>query len=53
MMKPKLITKTKIENSSSVFVTCHSSEIHKLFPKSPSKAIAVLKHVWEQTYKSP
>ena len=53
MIKCKLIMKTKIENSTSAFIRHWSIEIHKLVPKSPSKAIAVLKHVWEQTYKSP
>ena len=53
MIKLKPITKTKIENGTSSFIKHHSSERHTLFPKSPSKAVAVLKHVWEETYNSP
>ena len=33
---------------------CHkSSEIRKLLPKSPHKSVAVLKHMWDQCYRSP
>ena len=33
------------------FVRRTSSMIHKLLPKNPESAIAVLKHVWDQEYK--
>ena len=35
------------------FVRCKSSEICKLFPTSPSKFVQVLKHIWDQSCKSP
>ena len=34
-------------------IRCKSSEIHKLFPKSPTKYVSVLSHIWQQSYKSP
>ena len=30
-----------------------SSEIRKILPNSPTKAVTVLKHLWNQMYKSP
>ena len=35
------------------FIRRKSSEIRKLFPNSPQKCISVLKHIWDQMYKSP
>ena len=35
------------------FIHRKSSEIRKLFPKSTQKCISVLKHIWDQMYKSP
>lgn len=35
------------------FVRRKSSEIRKLFPKNPRKHVAVLKHIFDQCYKSP
>ena len=35
------------------FICCKSSEIRKLLPKSPHKSVAVLKHMWDQCYRSP
>ena len=35
------------------YVRQKSSEICKLLPKSPSKAVSVIKHLWNQMYKSP
>ena len=35
------------------FLRWKSSEIRKLFPSSPSKFVKVLKHIWDQSYKSP
>ena len=35
------------------FICRKSSEIRKLFPKSPRKSVAVLKHMWDQCYRSP
>ena len=33
------------------FVYRKPSELHKLMPKSPSKSVAVLKHIWDQLYR--
>ena len=35
------------------YVHHKSSELHKLLPKSPNKAVNVVKHLWNQLYKSP
>ena len=35
------------------FIRCMSSQIHKMIPKSPSKFEAGLKHVVDQSSKSP
>ena len=35
------------------FIRCISSQICKIMPKSPSKFVAVLKHVIDQSSKSP
>ena len=35
------------------YVRRKSSEIRKLFPDSPHKAVNVLKHLWNQMYRSP
>ena len=35
------------------FIPRKSSEICKILPKSPSKNVAILKHMWDQFYKSP
>ena len=35
------------------FVRQKSSEICKMFPSSPRKFVQVLKHIWDQSYKSP
>ena len=37
----------------SSYIRRKSSEIRKLLPKSPTKAVHVLKHLWDQVYKSP
>ena len=42
--KPKVTTNS--------FIKCKSSEIHKLFPTSPTKYVSVLSHIWQQSYKS-
>ena len=34
------------------FVRRRSSMIHKMLPKNPQSAVAVLKHVWDQEYKN-
>ena len=44
---PGLVPKT---NS---FVRRKSSELHKLLPNSPRKAITIVKHLWNQLYRSP
>ena len=35
------------------YVRRKSSELRKMLPKSPRKAVSVLKHLWNQMYKSP
>ena len=35
------------------FIRRKSSEIRKLLPKSPRKNVAILKHMWDQFYRSP
>ena len=35
------------------FVRRKSSQIRKMLPKSPRKAISIVKHLWNQLYKSP
>ena len=35
------------------FVRRKSSEIRKLLPKSPRKAVTIVKHLWNQLYRSP
>ena len=35
------------------YIRQKSSQIRKLLPKSPRKAVEVLKHLWDQVYKSP
>ena len=35
------------------YIRRKSSEIRKLLPKSPRKAVNVVKHLWNQLYKSP
>ena len=37
----------------SSFVRQKSSQICKMLPKSPHKAISIVKHLWNQLYKSP
>ena len=47
---PKLIGTTPKLTS---FIRCKSSEIHKIFPKSPTKCVKILKHIWDQMYRDP
>ena len=35
------------------FVRRKSSELRKLLPKSPHKAVTIVKHLWNQLYRSP
>ena len=35
------------------FVRRKLSELHKLLPKSPRKAVIIVKHLWNQLYRSP
>ena len=37
----------------SSYIRRKSSEIRKILPKSPRKAVQVLKHLWDQVYRSP
>ena len=41
---PKLIGTTSNYTSA---IRCKSSDIHKLFPKTPTKCVQVLKHIWD------
>ena len=47
---PKLIGTT---HKSMSFIRCKSSDIHKMFPNSPTKFVKILKHIWDQMYKDP
>ena len=42
-----------VQVSGSSFVRRKSSQIRKMLPKSPHKAINIMKHLWNQLYKSP
>ena len=42
-----------IQVSGSSFVRRRSSQIRKMLLKSPHKAISIVKHLWNQLYKSP
>ena len=42
-----------LEPKADSYVRRKSSEIRKLLPKSPTKAVSVIKHLWNQMYKSP
>ena len=35
------------------FVRRKSSELRKLLPKSPCKAVTIVKHLWNRLYRSP
>ena len=45
--------KSKTSSTSNSFICRKSSQIHKMFPKSPTKFVAVLSHIWEHTWKDP
>ena len=49
----RIITKRVEDLAAMSFIHRKSSDIRKLFPKSPQKCISVLKHIWDQMYKSP
>ena len=42
-----------LKPKASSYIRRKSSEIRKILPKSPKKAVTVLKHLWNQMYKSP
>ena len=42
-----------VKSCGSSYVRRKSSQIHKMLPKSPHKAVQVLKHLWDIVYKSP
>ena len=50
VVHPKLIGTT---HKSMSFIRCKSSDIHKMFPNSPTKCVKILKHIWDQMYKDP
>ena len=50
---PKKCIDIKDKHIPSSFVRRWSSKIYKLFPKSPSKDVDVLKRIWEWFCKSP
>ena len=41
------------KSNATSFIRRKSSEIRKQFPKSPGKCVQVLKHIWDQMYRSP
>ena len=43
----------KVDVPFNSFIQRKLSEIHKILPRSPSKSVAILKHMWDQFYKSP
>ena len=50
---PQKIMKSKTSGTSNSFIHRKSSQIHKMFPKSSAKFVAVLSHIWEQSWKDP
>ena len=52
-LSPKKIMQSKTSCSSNSFICRKSSQICKMFPKSPRKFVAVLSHIWEQSWKDP
>ena len=50
---PQKIMKSKTSGTSNSFIHRKSSQICKMFPKSPTKFVAVLSHIWEQSWKDP
>ena len=43
----------KVDVQFNSFIQRKSSEIRKILLQSPSKSVAILKHMWDQFYKSP
>ena len=52
-MQLKHVDTPGLKSSGCSYIRRKSSEIRKLLPKSPHKAVNVLKHLWDQLYKSP
>ena len=50
---PKKCIDVKDKHVPSSFVRRQSCKIYKLLPKSPSKAVGVLKRIWERLHKLP
>ena len=50
---PQKIMKSKTSGIINSFICRKSSQICKMFPKSPIKFVAVLSHIWEQSWKDP
>ena len=55
MKKSTLFTEPSpgLQPSSDSYVRQKSSELRKLLPNSPNKAVNVVKHLWNQLYRSP
>ena len=52
-LSPQKIIQSKTSATSNSFIHRKSSQICKMFPKSPTKFVAVLSHIWEQSWKDP
>ena len=50
---PQKIIQSKTKSKNNSFICRKSSQICKMFPKSPTKFVAVLSHIWEQSWKDP
>ena len=53
IIESKKIMKSKTSCTHTSFIHRKSSQIRKIFPKSPRKFVAVLSHIWEQSWKDP
>ena len=49
----KYVNEMGLKSNATSFIRRKSSEIRKQFPKSPGKCVQVLKHIWDQMYRSP
>ena len=50
---PQKLIKSKTCMANNSFTHQKSSQICKIFPKSPTKFVAVLSHIWQQSWKNP
>ena len=52
-LSPQKIIYSKTSATNNSFICRKSSQICKMFPKSPSKFVAVFSQIWEQSWKDP